>query len=199
MMIEYFDRNWWLWSLRGLIALVFGLGALTMDNPTLTSMVLLFSGFMFSDGIFALLTLFARRTDERWSWTVVFEGITGVVAAIAACIIPDMSVLMLMAVVGAWGITTGILKLGIAFRCSKASCVPGSFLFGLAGLGAMALGFTFTFFPAVAYVGIASMIGYYAVFLGLMMMMEGFRLKRFYRVFDVKKVHLQIRHPYYPA
>jgi uncharacterized membrane protein HdeD (DUF308 family) len=198
-MIEYFDRNWWLWSLRGVMALIFGLAALRLDSPTMTAMVLLFSGFMFADGIFALLTLFARRTDERWSWTVVFEGITGIVAAIAACIIPDMSVLILLAIVGAWGITTGILKLGLAYRCSKASCVPGSFLLGLAGLGAIALGATFTFFQAFSYVSISWMIGAYAVLLGVLMLMEGLRLKRFYRVFDVKKVHLQIQHPYYPA
>jgi uncharacterized membrane protein HdeD (DUF308 family) len=198
-MIEYFDRNWWLWSLRGVIALLFGIAALNLQNPTMTAMVLLFSGFMFSDGIFALLTLFARRTDERWSWTVVFEGITGIAAAIAACIIPDMSVLILLAVIGAWGFTTGILKMAVAVRCSKASCVPGSFLFGLAGLGAIVLGFTFTFFPAFSFVSISWMIGAYAVLLGVMMSMEGLRLKRFYRVFDVKKVHLQIQHPYYPA
>lgn len=199
-MIEYFDKNWWLWSLRGLIALIFGLAAFQLENPaTMTAMVLLFSGFMFSDGIFALLTLFARRTDERWSWTVVFEGITGIVAAIAACIIPDITLLVLLAVIGAWGFTSGILKMTIAFRCSKASCVPGSFLFGLAGLGAIALGVTFTFFPAFSYVSISWMMGAYAVLLGLLMMMEGFRLKRFYRIFDVKKVHLQIQHPYYPA
>jgi uncharacterized membrane protein HdeD (DUF308 family) len=198
-MIEYFDKNWWLWSLRGLITLMFGIAALNFENPALTAMVLLFSGFMFADGIFALLTLFSRHTEERWSWPVVFEGITGIVAAIAACIIPDMSVLILLAVVGAWGITTGILKMAVAFRCSKASCVPGSFLFGLAGLGALALGFTFTFFPAFSYVNISWGIGAYAVLLGILMFMEGMRLKRFYRVFDVKKVHLQIQHPYYPA
>jgi uncharacterized membrane protein HdeD (DUF308 family) len=198
-MIEYFDRNWWLWSLRGVIALLFGIAAVNLVQPTITAMVLLFSGFMFADGIFALLTLFARRTDERWSWTVVFEGITGIAAAIAACIIPDMSVLILLAVIGTWAITSGILKMSVAVRCSKASCVPGSFLFGLAGLGALILGFTFTFFPAFSYVSISWMLGAYAVLLGLVMLMEGLRLKRFYRVFDVKKVHLQIQHPYYPA
>lgn len=198
-MIEYFDRNWWLWSLRGVIALLFGIAVLNLSQPTITAMVLLFSGFMFADGIFALLTLFARRTDERWSWTVVIEGITGIAAAIAACIIPDMSVLILLAVIGTWAITSGILKMSVAVRCSKASCVPGSFLFGLAGLGAMILGFTFTLFPAFSYVNMSWIIGAYAVLLGLVMLMEGLRLKRFYRVFDVKKVHLQIQHPYYPA
>jgi len=69
-MIEYFEKNWWLWSLRGVIAVIFGFVALSMPNLTLTSMVLLFSAFIFSDGIFALLTLFARKTEERWSWQV---------------------------------------------------------------------------------------------------------------------------------
>ncbi len=198
-MIEYFDKNWWLWSLRGVIALIFGLAAWSLSKPTMTTMVLLFSGFMFSDGIFALLTLFARRTDERWSWTVVFEGITGIVAATLACVIPDISLLILLAVMGAWGFTSGLLKLAISLRCSKASCVPGSFLFSLSGLGAITLGLTFTFFPAFSYVSVSWIIGVYAVLLGLLMFMEGLRLKRFYRIFDVKKVHLQIQHPYYPA
>jgi uncharacterized membrane protein HdeD (DUF308 family) len=198
-MIEYFEKNWWLWSLRGAIALLFGITGLNMNYPTITSMVLFTSGFMFADGIFALLTLFAKRTDERWSWPVVFEGLTGIVAAIAACIIPDMSVLILLAVLGAWGFTTGILKLSVALRTRKASCVPGPFLIGLAGLGAIVLGFTSTFFPAFSYVSIAWTTGAYATLLGILMMLEGLRLKRFYRVFDVNKVHLQIQHPYYPA
>ncbi|HYX39086.1 MAG TPA: DUF308 domain-containing protein [Oligoflexus sp.] len=198
-MIEYFEKNWWLWSLRGVIALVFGSVALSMPSLTLTAMVLLFSGFMFSDGIFAWLTLFARRTDERWSWTVFFEGMTGVVAGVVTCLIRDTSVLTIMACVAGWAFVSGVLKLGVAFRCSKASCVPGAFILGLGGVGALALAATFTFFPAAGFVGVSWMVGAYAAFLGLLMIMEGLRLKRFYRIFDVNKVHLQIQHPYYPA
>lgn len=198
-MIEYFEKNWWLWSLRGVIALIFGLVALTQPNLTLTAMILLFSGFMFADGIFALLTLFSRRTDERWSWAVFFEGITGVVVAIATLLIPDMSVLILLSCVSAWAVTSGILKMSVAYRCRKASCVPGSFIIGLSGLASLAMGLTFAFFPAFGIANIALMVGGYALMLGLLMIMEGLRLKRFYRIFDVKKVHLQIQHPYYPA
>jgi uncharacterized membrane protein HdeD (DUF308 family) len=89
--------------------------------------------------------------------------------------------------------------MSVAYRCSRASCVPGSFLLGMAGLGAIILGFTFTFFPAFSFISISWMLGAYAVLLGVVMLLEGLRLKRFYRIFDVKKVHLQIQHPYYPA
>lgn len=198
-MIEYFEKNWWLWSLRGVIALIFGSLALSLPNLTLTAMVLLFSAFMFSDGIFALLTLFARKTEDRWSWQVFFEGLTGIVAAIVICLIPDTSILTLLTVIGAWAFISGALKMAVAFRCRKASCVPGSFILGLAGLGSLMLGFSFSLFTAYSSVSISWMIGAYATLLGLLMLMEGLRLKRFYRIFDVQKVHLQIQHPYYPA
>jgi len=198
-MIEHFENNWWLWMLRGVVALIFGVLAFAIPELTTFTMVLLFSGFMFSDGIFSLLTLFARRTDERWSWSAFSEGIAGIVAAVMTCLMPVVTILGLLFCVAGWAIATGILKISEAVHCRQAGIIPGTWTLGLSGLASIALGLTSASIPVLGLVAIPWMFGSYALVFGIFMLMEGIRLKRFYRVFDVKKVHLKTRQPFYPA
>jgi len=162
-------------------------------------MVLLFSGFMFSDGIFSLLTLFAQRTDERWSWSAFSEGIAGIVAAVLTCLMPVITIMTLLFCVAGWAVATGIMKISEAVHCRKAGIIPGTWTLGLSGLAAVMLGLTCGFIPVLGLIAIPWMFGAYTMIFGVLMLMEGFRLKRFYRVFDVKKVHLKTQQPFYPA
>jgi uncharacterized membrane protein HdeD (DUF308 family) len=198
-MIERFDNNWWLWSLRGLVAVIFGVIAIALPELTTFTMVLLFSGFMFADGIFSLMTLFGRRTDERWSWTAFSEGIVGIVAAVMTCLMPEVTIMSLLFFVGVWAVVTGSMKIAEAVHCREAGIIPGTWTLGLSGLSSVLLGVTTITVPNLGLVAIPWVFGAYAIAFGAFMILEGLRLKRFYRVFDVKKVHLKTRQPFYPA
>src|SRR5258705_8638779 len=43
-------QNWWLFTLRGVFAIVFGCLALAFPGPTMLSLVLLFSAYMLATG-----------------------------------------------------------------------------------------------------------------------------------------------------
>lgn len=64
-------RNWWLFLLRGVAALMFGVLSLVWPGISLATLVLLFGAYALVDGIFALTAAMVGRgsTDIRW-WLV---------------------------------------------------------------------------------------------------------------------------------
>src|SRR5580704_5683685 len=56
-------KNWWLFTLRGVFAILFGLIALIFPSPTMLSLVLLFSAYMLVDGMLASFLQFGRCVE----------------------------------------------------------------------------------------------------------------------------------------
>src|SRR3984893_14758974 len=53
---ETLVQNWWLFTLRGVLGIIFGCLALIFRCPTILSLVLLFSAYMLVDGIFGIIS-----------------------------------------------------------------------------------------------------------------------------------------------
>src|SRR3982074_278284 len=60
-------QNWWLFTLRGLFAIIFGCLALAFPGPTMLSLVLLFSAYMLVDGVAEIISA-ARATRRSAHW-----------------------------------------------------------------------------------------------------------------------------------
>jgi len=75
-------RNWWMLLLRGIAGVVFGLLTFLAPGVSLTTIVLVFGGYAFFDGILSLLTAVkGRREGDGWPWAVVLEGVAGIPSA----------------------------------------------------------------------------------------------------------------------
>ena len=69
-MLQTLARNWWAIVLRGIFAVLFGLGTFFWPGITLAVLVLLYGGYLFVDGIFAILWALAKRHFRgRSSWS----------------------------------------------------------------------------------------------------------------------------------
>jgi uncharacterized membrane protein HdeD (DUF308 family) len=111
-------RNWRAVGLRGVAAVVFGLGVLMLPPPTVASLVLLFAAYVTADGILAVLAG-TREADrgERW-WTLIMEGLTNLTAAGAVLVWAAIAVVPLVSLASAWAVVTGALMLAAAHRLS---------------------------------------------------------------------------------
>ena len=61
-------HNWWAVSLRGVVAVLFGITAFVWPAITLITLALLFGAYALVDGIFALVHAFASDTGFRGCW-----------------------------------------------------------------------------------------------------------------------------------
>jgi uncharacterized membrane protein HdeD (DUF308 family) len=65
-MLEKITRNWWLFALRGVVAVIFGIVALIRPEQMLQALVLMFGAYALVDGIF---TVIAGRINFQYdSW-----------------------------------------------------------------------------------------------------------------------------------
>src|SRR5258705_13767164 len=114
---ETLVRNWWLFTLRGVLGIVFGSIALIFPGPTILSLVLLFSAYMLVDGVFGIISAVRaiRRKEDRWG-LLIFEGLCNIAVGIAAFVWPGLTVVAFMWLIAAWAIVTGGLMTAPAFR-----------------------------------------------------------------------------------
>ena len=75
-------RNWWMFLLRGLVAILFGVVALFYPAAAFLSLVLVFGVFALFDGILTIVAAFAGNArSENW-WWLIFEGMFGILVGV---------------------------------------------------------------------------------------------------------------------
>jgi len=177
-------RNWWLMVLRGVFAVLFGLLAFFWPGITLLTLVLLWGAYALLDGIFALVAA-VKKTDPRTpTWALVLEGIAGIVAAVLAVVWPDITALVLVYLIAAWAIVTGVLEIVAAIRLRRE--IPGEWLLGLSGVLSLLFGLYVAVFPGAGALAIVWIIGAYAIFFGILLIALGFRLRGFLHETDAR-------------
>lgn len=125
------SRNWWMLALRGVLAILFGLVALLLPGTALLAFILVFAAYAIIDGVVAVIVSIRERGSlSRWGW-VLAEGLLSVVAGLVAVVYPGLTALVLLYVVAAWAIVTGMTELVAAFTLREP--VSREWALGLAG------------------------------------------------------------------
>ena len=169
-------RNWWLVLIRGLLAILFGLGALFWPGLTWLLLIYLFGVYAITDGIAALLTGIVRsKYSPRW-WVFLLEGLVGVTAGLIAIAQPGTTGLILILVMAAWAIITGVLEIAAAFRLRRE--ITNEWLLGFGGFVSIAFGILLFFQPATGSLVVTLMVGAYALMFGVLIVMLALRLRK---------------------
>src|SRR5215467_9512450 len=114
-MIEALKRGWWLLVLRGVCAVLFGILTFVWPGITLVTLVLLFGAYALIDGVLALIKAVTDRSAEGW-WALLIEGLAGILFGILTFAYPGITAQVLLYLIGAWAIVTGIFEIVAALR-----------------------------------------------------------------------------------
>jgi uncharacterized membrane protein HdeD (DUF308 family) len=168
-------RNWWVFVLRGVVAILFGVLAFVRPGITLEVLVLLFAFWALLDGIFALVgSVGAAEAGEPW-WPLVLVGLLGIAAGVVTLKWPGITVLALLLLIAYWSIFRGILEIAAAIRLRN--MVPGEGWLIAGGIASVAFGLLLIIYPSPGLLSVIWLIGLYAVIFGIANLMLGFRLK----------------------
>lgn len=174
-MIATLAQNWWVVALRGVAALLFGLGALLWPGLTLAVLVLLFGAYALADGLFAIVTGIAtRREQERW-WMMLLAGVASVLTGVLTLLWPGITALVLLYCIAGWSMVTGILQIAAAIRLRRE--IEGEWLLGLAGVGSLIFGILLVTLPGPGALALIWLIGAYALLYGILLLVLAFRLR----------------------
>ena len=172
---ESLAQNWWLFLLRGILGILFGVVALIFPGPTMLSLVLLFSAYTLVDGVAGIISAVRaiRRKEERWGW-LIFEGLLNIAVAILAFLWPGMTVLAFVLLVAAWAIVSGALMTAAAFRLNVSH---GRWWLVLGGLLSLAYGALLVATPLSGAIVLTWWMGAYAIAFGVALVILSFKLR----------------------
>jgi len=170
-------RNWWTLALRGVLAILFGIVIIAWPGIALQSLVLLFGAYVFVDGIFAIISAFQHRDHAHW-WVTLLEGIVGVIAGILTFIMPGITALSLLVMIGVWAVVTGVLEIVTAYRMR--ATIENEWALGLAGLASVLFGLFVLFAPGAGALAILGLIAGYSIVFGVLMLIVAFRLRNYH-------------------
>lgn len=172
------SRYWWMVALRGLLLLLLGLAAVLWPGATLTVLVLWIGAGFLVNGVLALAAAIAGRDVEGRGW-LILEGVLGIVAGILTFLYPGITGLVLLWLVAGWAIVSGMLQIAAAVQFRKV--IRGEWMLALAGVLAIAFGVLLIARPGAGLLTLALLIGWFAIFYGVVLMALGFRLRGFAR------------------
>jgi len=171
-------RHWWIFALRGVLAILFGIVAFAWPGITIAALLALFAAYMLLDGVFAIgAALRAHRSRESF-WPLLLEGIADIAAAAIAIVWPGVTLFALIYLAAAWAIVSGIFLFIGAVRLPSGT--DGRALLGLNGAFSFLWGLAVAVWPIAGLLVMTWWIGAYALFFGVLLLIAAMRLNRLY-------------------
>lgn len=161
-------------ALRGVLAILFGIAALVWPGLTLRVLVALFGAWAIIDGVAAIFSVGRHREAGRW-WAVLVEGVLGIAAGLVAFLWPGITAIVLVLVIGAWALVTGILEIAAAIRLRRE--MEDEWLLGLAGIISSVFGIALIAFPGAGALALVALIAGFAIAFGIAMLLLGLRFR----------------------
>lgn len=168
-------NQWWALIVRGVLAILFGIAAITWPRVTLVALLALFAAFAIADGITSLIAAVRTRS---WGW-VFFGGLLSLAVGILTLMWPGAATLALVLLIGAWAIVRGIFDIatGIALRRE----IRYEWLLILTGVVSIVFGAVIAFFPVAGVFALIGIVAGFAIAIGVLLIAAGIMERRLQR------------------
>ncbi len=175
-MISKLFQTWWLFALRGVVAVVFGILALIWPAKAWIVLVVLFGIFVLLDGILTTMVgIDFYRYFDRW-WAVLLQGVAGIVIGIMTLIWLRPASHVLFYWMAAWAVITGIFEIVSAARFRLFT--SGEWALMLAGVLSILFGVLLIVYPGPGLIALVWVIGIFAIAYGIMELIFSSRLHK---------------------
>lgn len=174
-------RSWWLLALRGMLAILFGATAILWPAMTLVTLAALFAASaLLAGALWIFGAIRHRQADSHW-WALLLLGAFSVAAGVVASLYPGLSAIVLILLVGANALVSGVLDIVVALRVRN--FIRNDLLLVLTGVASVLFGLFVLLFPTGAgALALAWMIGLYAIITGAMLLALALQVRAWARI-----------------
>lgn len=164
---------WWSILLRGLLAIVFGIIALSKPGAAAGAFIIVFAVYAFADGAVAFVQAVWRgRAGLRWGWYLV-EGLASVAAGVIALAYPAATLLVIVLLVALRAIVLGLVEIIGAFSFKG---FESRWLLGFTGVVSVLFGILLLANPLAGGLALIWVVGVYAIVFGALLFGHGLQV-----------------------
>lgn len=176
-MLAVAARQWWVLVLQGILGIVFGVLAILFPDIALVTLAYLFAAWAIVSGASQLVEGYRVAEARGRSWPFAVMGVVSIVAGILAALIPGITVLGLVLLLGSWLVILGALMVYTAWRIRRE--VTGEWVLALAGIAQLIVGVIVLFMPVIGMVLTVALVATWSIIGGITALMLGLRLRQF--------------------
>lgn len=174
-MLRLLANHWWVVLIRGGLAILLGIIAIAMPVVTLTTLLFVFGAFAAGDGLTAIWLGFRARHERGVWWELVAEGVLMLIAGTIAALMPGVTAVFLVFVIGISAILRGVLEIAAAIKLRKV--IDDEWMLVLSGGLSLLFGVLLLSRPGVGAIALVQVIGAYLIVVGSMMVGLSLRLR----------------------
>jgi len=168
-------HHWWLFLVRGLLALAFGILTLGWPHATLVALTAFIAAYALFDGIVALVYAFRLRgMFSRW-WVLLIQGLISAAFGVIAFIHPVLSLIFVVVWVAAWMVFAGVALFMLAGMQRRMGV--SSMWSVIVGVLSLVLAIVAIAYPGLTLLTVLALIAWFALAIGIVQIVLAFRIR----------------------
>ena len=175
-MQKFFTGTWWILLVRGILAVLFGIFALSNTTATVIVLFWIFILYAVADGVFTIVMAILHRHDSNKWWGGLVYGVLSILFGLIALIWPEITALVVLYIIAARAIIGGFFELGLALKVGRD--VKGEWILVVTSILSIAFGVWMFVQPLIGGRALMWVIGLYALAIGIMLFLQSFRTWR---------------------
>jgi len=176
-MLAVAARQWWVLVLQGVLGIVVAILAVLFPTIALTTLAFLFAAWAIVTGISHIAEGWRVAEHRGRSWPFAVMGVLAIVAGVLAALVPGITILGLILLLGWWFVLQGAMEVYTAWRIRQE--VTGEWILALIGVLSVVVGLIVLALPVVGAILSVSLLAAWALIGGIAAISLGLRLRRF--------------------
>ncbi len=168
-------KNWWLLTINGIIAVIFGVFALFIPQGTILTIAKYFGFILLLGGLILLIGALMNKKKQKNYTLLLIEGIVTLILGLIILLFTRQTLELFVIIVGIWAIILGIMQLVILTGIERAGSNKRILLIN--GLLTLLFGVLIFFNPFQAAMAFTVLVGIIALVFGVIMIYISFQIK----------------------
>jgi uncharacterized membrane protein HdeD (DUF308 family) len=168
-MESWMAGEWWVLLIRGIVAILLGIFALMNTTAAAMVIVIWLGLYAIVDGVLKIYATLYKRRKGADLWPGVISGLAGIAVGVAIFVWPELTVVVLLALIATRAIIQGISDILSAIRSRKELRGLWFALMMLGGIAEVIFGIWMIFQPLIGGLTVLAVIGIYAIVVGIIL------------------------------
>jgi uncharacterized membrane protein HdeD (DUF308 family) len=175
-MAANYHKNWWLLTINGIIAIIFGALTLFLPQGTILTIAKYFGFILLLGGLILFIGAMINRRKQKPYSLLLVEGIISVVLGLVILLFTKQTLELFVIIVGIWAILIGIMQLFIMARIEGNK--NDKMVLLVNGLLTLLFGILIFFNPFTAAIAFAKLVGILALAFGILLIYLSLQLRK---------------------